>query len=102
MRRASFNELIHRGKEADERPKLEDARLLRTVLEDNLTKKQKCYIILYYRDGLRPAEIARRCGVNRSTVTRTINRGRQRLLEQRRRTENLKRLTEAITDDEED
>ena|GEM_PF-2698214 len=102
MRRASFNELIHRVSETDERPKLEDARLLRTVLEDNLTKKQKCYIILYYRDGLRPAEIARRCGVNRSTVTRTINRGRQRLLEQRRRTENLKRLTEAITDDEED
>ena len=78
------------------RPAFEDARLLRAVLEDNLTKKQKCYIILYYRDGLRPAEIARRFGVNRSTVTRTINRGRQRLLEQRRRTENLHRLTEAL------
>ena len=34
------------------------AKALRTLLDDNLTKKQKCYIILYYRDGLTVKEIA--------------------------------------------
>lgn len=57
----------------------EYARALRSLLEDNLTKKQKCYIILYYRDGLTVKEIAEKYGVDKSTVSRTINRGRQRL-----------------------
>ena len=80
MRRASFNELIHRVSETDERPRLEDARLLRSVLDDNLTKKQKCYIILYYRDKLTVKEIAEKFGVDKSTVSRTIDRGRKRIV----------------------
>ncbi|MBQ8966074.1 sigma-70 family RNA polymerase sigma factor [Ruminococcus sp.] len=55
------------------------AKVLRTLLDDNLTKKQKCYIILYYREGLTVKEIAEKCGVDKSTVSRTINRGRQRM-----------------------
>ncbi|WP_295156861.1 RNA polymerase sigma factor [uncultured Ruminococcus sp.] len=54
-------------------------RALRRLMEDNLTKKQKCYIILYYKEGLTVNAIAERCGVDRSTVSRTITRGRQRL-----------------------
>lgn len=57
----------------------EYAKALRALLEKDLTKKQKCYIILYYRDGLTVKEIAEKYGVDKSTVSRTINRGRQRL-----------------------
>ena len=56
------------------------AKALRILLENNLTKKQKCYIILYYRDGLTVKEIAEKLGVDKSTVSRTINRGRERLV----------------------
>lgn len=54
-------------------------RLLNALLSDSLTKKQKYYIMLYYGEGLKIPEIAKRCGVNRSTVSRTIKRGRERL-----------------------
>ena len=57
----------------------EYAKALRSLLENNLTKKQKCYIILYYRDGLTVKEIAEKFGIDKSTVSRTINRGRERL-----------------------
>lgn len=53
--------------------------LLHSVLEDRLTKTQKCYIMLYYIDKKPMTEIARMFGVNRSTVSRTINRARERL-----------------------
>ena len=53
--------------------------LLRDVLNNGLTKTQKCYIILYYRDGLTMEEIAKRYGVNRSTVSRTVAAARRRI-----------------------
>ncbi|MBR1740161.1 MAG: sigma-70 family RNA polymerase sigma factor [Ruminococcus sp.] len=56
-----------------------DSRLVRLLMESGLTKAQKCYIILYYRDGLTVQEIAKRCGVVPSTVSRTMMRGRNRL-----------------------
>ena len=52
---------------------------LMTLMDKNLTKKQKCYIILYYREGLTERQIAERFGVDKSTVSRTISRGRERL-----------------------
>ena len=52
---------------------------LRMLMQDCLTKKQKCYILLYYRDGLTVMQIAQKFGVDKSTVSRTINRGRQRI-----------------------
>lgn len=55
-------------------------RALRRLMEDNLTKKQKCYIILYYRDKLTVKEIAEKFGVDKSTVSRTIDRGRKRIV----------------------
>lgn len=55
--------------------------LLRDVLENGLTKKQKCYIILYYKDNLTMEQIAAKYGVNRSTVSRTINAARRKINE---------------------
>lgn len=63
-----------------------DGRILRQLLDDNLTNKQKCYIMLYYRDGLTMEEIAERFGVAKSTVSRTIFRGRERLFRGAQRT----------------
>lgn len=54
--------------------------VLKELLEDNLTSKQKCYILLYYRDGLTLKEIADKFGVCSSTVSRTIQKGRERML----------------------
>lgn len=83
MLRISYSDLIgySEGFSADGGRRLIESypQLLRGIISDNLTKKQKCYIILYYKDGLTVAEIAERFGVNKSTVSRTINRGRARL-----------------------
>lgn len=54
--------------------------LLHACLDDNLTAVQKKYILMYYKEGLNIVEIAQLCGVNRSTVSRTIKRGRERML----------------------
>ena len=54
-------------------------KLLAEVLRDSLTATQKRYIILYYKDGLKTAEIAELCEVNKSTVSRTLKRARERL-----------------------
>lgn len=78
-------ELAERGfvfadKDLDDCPidKLKAA-LIREVLENGLTKKQKCYIILYYRDKLTMEQIAKKYSVNKSTVSRTINAARRKL-----------------------
>lgn len=65
--------------------------ILKKLLDDSLTKKQKCYIILYYRDSLTVSQIAQRFKVNKSTVSRTIMRGRRRLAGEVTRAE-LKKL----------
>lgn len=54
--------------------------LLKKCFEDNLTNTQKCYIMLYYKQSMTIPRIAEIFGVNKATVSRTINRGRQRLL----------------------
>ena len=54
-------------------------KLLADVLKENLTKTQKRYIMLYYRDEMTVEEIAGLCGVNKSTVSRTMKRARERL-----------------------
>lgn len=49
---------------------------MKSVIEENLTKKQKSYIMLYYVQNKSVTQIARMCGVNKSTVSRTLNRAR--------------------------
>ena len=53
-------------------------RILR-VMEEELTEKQRAYLSAYYFDELRPSQIARKYGVNRSTVIRTIRRAEDQL-----------------------
>lgn len=76
-----FEDELFRGEQKDvHEESSEYSRALYALLENNLTKKQKCYIILYYRDKLTVNEIAEKFGIDKSTVSRTINRGRQRIV----------------------
>ncbi len=48
-------------------------RILR-VMEQELTPKQRLYLYAYYFDEQSPSQIARRYGVHRSTIIRTLRR----------------------------
>ena len=54
-------------------------KLMYALMDSDLTKTQKCYIMAYYRDGMKITDIAAKYGVSPSTVSRTIGRGRKRL-----------------------
>ena len=52
--------------------------LMRCIRED-ITPRQREVLLLYYFKNMRQIEIAKQLGVARSTVSRTIRRGDQRL-----------------------
>ena len=52
--------------------------LWRAIHED-VTERQRQYLLLYYGEGLNMSEIGLRLGVDKSTVSRTIKRGEARL-----------------------
>lgn len=52
--------------------------LIRALRED-VTPKQRQVLLLYYAEGLNMREIGEQLGVDKSTVSRTIKRGEQRL-----------------------
>ena len=83
MNKAFDKELISRiisDKHSDTRQERQrKAKLLQGFLDMNLTKTQKKYIILYYRDEMKICDIAKLCSVAPSTVSRTIGRARRRL-----------------------
>ena len=54
-------------------------RNLTHALRQDVTRRQREYMMLYYGQGLSMEEIGRQLGVNKSTVSRTLKRGRQRL-----------------------
>lgn len=54
-------------------------RNLTHALRQDITPKQREYMILYYGQGMSMEAIAHQLGVNKSTVSRTLKRGRQRL-----------------------
>lgn len=56
-----------------------ESRLMREIVRENLTKRQKCYIIMYYTKGMTMQEIADAEGVSKSTVSRTIGLARKRI-----------------------
>lgn len=54
-------------------------RNLRLAREQVLTPRQRQLLDLYYDQGLTMGQIALRLGLNRSTVSRTLQRARDRL-----------------------
>ena len=56
-------------------------KILRKVIAEELTERQRQMITLYYFDRANIPQIAEMLGVNRSTVSRTISRGRRNIME---------------------
>lgn len=54
-------------------------RNLRRARQQELTPRQKQVLALYFDQGLKMPQIAKKLGVNRSTVSRTIRRAKDRL-----------------------
>lgn len=54
-------------------------RNLRQAREQELTPRQRQLLELYYDQGMNIPQIAKALGVNRSTVSRTLRRARDRL-----------------------
>ncbi len=54
-------------------------RNLRKAREQELTKRQREMVSLYYDQGMTIPQIAEQLGLNRSTVSRTLRRARERL-----------------------
>ena len=54
-------------------------RNLTHALRQDITQRQREYMILYYGHNMSMEAIAQQMGVNKSTVSRTLKRGRQRL-----------------------
>ena len=49
------------------------------ALHEDITEKQRRYLLLYYAEGMKMSEIGEQMGVDKSTVSRTIKRGERRL-----------------------
>lgn len=54
-------------------------RNLSKALRQDVTPKQRQYLMLYYGKGMNVCQISEQLGVNKSTVSRTMKRGRARL-----------------------
>ena len=54
-------------------------RSLRQAREQELTPRQRQLLDLYYDQGMNIPQIAEELGINRSTVSRTLRRARDRL-----------------------
>jgi len=54
-------------------------RNLAHALRQDITARQRQYMLMYYGQGMSMEAIGRELGVNKSTVSRTLKRGRQRL-----------------------
>ncbi|MBE6849882.1 MAG: sigma-70 family RNA polymerase sigma factor [Ruminococcus sp.] len=54
-------------------------RALRDILAQDLTDRQKEILLHYYYDGMTEQEIAQALAVNKSTISRTLDRARQRI-----------------------
>lgn len=52
---------------------------LRRAREQELTQRQQQLMVLYYDEGKTMTKIARQLHINKSTVSRTLARGRARL-----------------------
>lgn len=72
-----MRELEEMESEEDSHSRLID-NLMHCIRED-VTPRQREVLLLYYFRGMRQIDIAQQLGVARSTVSRTIKRGEQRM-----------------------
>lgn len=56
-------------------------KVMRSVVENELSSRQRQMIAMYYFQKMNIPEIAQALGVNRSTVSRTLSRGRRNIME---------------------
>lgn len=49
------------------------------VINHELSPKQRQYVVMYYSKNLNMEEIAKRCNVSKSTVSRTVSRARKNI-----------------------
>ena len=77
----AFAELIKNPQEnyGDDRMHSVAVRALREIVKEELSERQKQFIVLYYYENKTMAEIADICGVNVSTVSRTLKRARKNI-----------------------
>lgn len=54
-------------------------RALRDILEHDLTDRQREMLMLYYYKGKNEEDVAQQLGVNKSTVSRTLDRAKKRI-----------------------
>lgn len=79
MNRAAFEQWLQ-GEGGDNRAELDRLkRALPVVLAECVTETQRVYIQHYFVDRLKTPQIAAMYGVDPSTVSRTINRGLDRM-----------------------
>lgn len=75
-------EIFHDKHENDNNAKLAKARqVLLEVVRNDISARQKEYIMLYYYKQISMAEIAEMYNVNKSTVSRTLSRARQNIMQ---------------------
>ena len=56
-------------------------RALLSAIETSLTERQRQMLLLYYSENEKMSEIAAELGVNKSTVSRTLSKAREKLSE---------------------
>lgn len=72
--RVSFQVWLEAVAETNEENLARAKRSLRVAIKDELTPRQQMFLQMYFCEGLSYQEIGEKCGVNRSTVCRSISR----------------------------
>ncbi len=77
---SQINELVFSGEDTDRTEATEKLkRIMARIIKDDLTKRQREIIVLYYYRQQGISEIAETLGVAPSTVSRTIKRARDNI-----------------------
>lgn len=77
----SIAALIGEGESGNAEKRRLMLKIMRSVIENELSARQRQTVTLYYFQNMNIPEIAAELGVNRSTVSRTISRGRRNIME---------------------
>lgn len=77
----SIAALIGEGESGNAEKRRFMLKIMRSVIENELSARQRQTVTLYYFQNMNIPEIAAELGVNRSTVSRTISRGRRNIME---------------------